>query len=743
MFSLLILLFAGEVRALNLTLNVPTSGTESSTVAGLVSVDGGTNHPPLTVYLASGNTNRVAVTASVVIAPGESSAVFDLVLVNNDWIEEGVNVVIEAWLEDFIGDLDVLRVDDDESRTLALALPPLAAEGQGPMVNGGTISLAGRTTTNVVLALVSDRPQLMTVPALVTIMAGASNASFTLTCNDVGMTNTSESVPVRASGPGFLATTSTVTVLGLKPLKPALPSPLDLRPNVASAGTKLSWTTSTNLPTGTVYDVYFGTNANPTTLVGSTSSNAWALPLLAPLTTYYWRVVTRSTITVAGPVWQFTTRGVAYLRMSPVASLQVAGVPFSVTVSAWDELDRLVPNFTGPVALSGVLTHFFSETILPAPVHNVIGTGGYSVGYEFIPNTNITVTAVRSYFGATVTIWNQAGISLASRGVVGSGWSETPLLTPLQLTAGERYKVSYYRDLGHHWTTNAPPTFPHGVITQSYKALGTGQPTNPDPARWFLVDLRYFVRSAAHLFSPTNSGNFIDGAWTGNVTAWEPAMTLALRATPPVGFGSPAQGNTFLVAATNQPPLILSQPASAQTTRGAFTNFSITVLATPPISYQWRRGGLNLVDNGRISGATTATLLIEDAMESDAGLYSVLVSNAFGATLSSNASLTVSGSFDSDGDGASDRDEHLAGTDPTNALSVLKIILSATNQTVLTFIAQSNLSYSVQWRTNVFVPTWKNLTSVTATASVRTILVDTATAPAAERYFRVVTPSVP
>ena len=100
--------------------------------------------------------------------------------------------------------------------------------------------------------------------------------------------------------------------------------------------------------------------------------------------------------------------------------------------------------------------------------------------------------------------------------------------------------------------------------------------------------------------------------------------------------------------------------------------------------------------------------------------------------------------LDFDGDGMNNRDEYLSGTNPTNALSVLKIVLSATNAAQLNFTAQSNISYTVQWRTNLVQPAWSNLTSITAQPLVRTVLVDTATAPAgSERYLRIVTPLVP
>src|ERR1043165_6542876 len=69
---------------------------------------------------------------------------------------------------------------------------------------------------------------------------------------------------------------------------------------------------------------------------------------------------------------------------------------------------------------------------------------------------------------------------------------------------------------------------------------------------------------------------------------------------------------------------------------------------------------------------------------------------------------------DADGDGMSNRDEYIAGTDPTNALSVLKLTLTTTNTGLLEFVAQANIGYTVQYRTNLSSALWNNVTSISA-----------------------------
>jgi formylglycine-generating enzyme required for sulfatase activity len=59
------------------------------------------------------------------------------------------------------------------------------------------------------------------------------------------------------------------------------------------------------------------------------------------------------------------------------------------------------------------------------------------------------------------------------------------------------------------------------------------------------------------------------------------------------------------------------------------------------LSYQWQHNGTNLLENGRITGASSNVLQVANAQPEDAGDYTLVVSNSGGVTTSQVAALVV------------------------------------------------------------------------------------------------------
>ena len=87
-------------------------------------------------------------------------------------------------------------------------------------------------------------------------------------------------------------------------------------------------------------------------------------------------------------------------------------------------------------------------------------------------------------------------------------------------------------------------------------------------------------------------------------------------------------------------PTISVQPIGATVIAGSSTSFSVTATGTWPITYQWKHNGQDL-DGQLIAGAATSNLLLENVDASDAGSYTVVVSNEAGSVTSDAAVLTV------------------------------------------------------------------------------------------------------
>ena len=89
-----------------------------------------------------------------------------------------------------------------------------------------------------------------------------------------------------------------------------------------------------------------------------------------------------------------------------------------------------------------------------------------------------------------------------------------------------------------------------------------------------------------------------------------------------------------LAAALPQPLVITNQPRSQTIIAGTQASFSVGVSGAP-VSYQWRTNGIS------IPGATTASFSIARVQLINAGIYSVVASNALGTVVSDNAVLSV------------------------------------------------------------------------------------------------------
>ncbi len=134
--------------------------------------------------------------------------------------------------------------------------------------------------------------------------------------------------------------------------------------------------------------------------------------------------------------------------------------------------------------------------------------------------------------------------------------------------------------------------------------------------------------------------NFVEGAQYvvfRGVAVTNGGAPVTIKAHP--GLAGDALLNGMQIASATvvagTPPSIVTQPQSQTADVGSAVTFTVTAGGTAPLSYQWRLGGANL------AGATGSALVLVNVQVTNAGNYSVDVTNASGSITSSNALLTV------------------------------------------------------------------------------------------------------
>jgi hypothetical protein len=131
--------------------------------------------------------------------------------------------------------------------------------------------------------------------------------------------------------------------------------------------------------------------------------------------------------------------------------------------------------------------------------------------------------------------------------------------------------------------------------------------------------------NGAAIFGATNSAYVLNGAKIGDAGSYSVQVTNAAGSVLSV----PAALTVL------QPPLITTQPIPQSVAIGSNATFSVVATGTAPLAFQWRFNG------AMILGATSSAYVLNSAQATNAGNYSVQVTNTAGSVLSAQAALSV------------------------------------------------------------------------------------------------------
>ncbi len=434
--------------------------------------------------------------------------------------------------------------------------------------------------------------------------------------------------------------------------------------------------------------VLIGTNvvSDTNNISGSTNS---LLVFNYPQTTnsgYYWVVVTNYAGSVTSSVYSLNVTNIPPTITVPPTN-QTAGLGsvaiFAVTASGtfplsyqWLKDGTNLMNGTNAIAggiFSGVtnatltisnlqLSDYGNYSVIVTNVAGSVPSSNALLTVQIPPliltqpqptNETLPVGGV-AYFVVTAAgkvplhyQWQVNGTNVANvYGFIGGANTNLLIIVNAQTTNNGNYTVivtnvsgSVTSSYAILMVTNIPPAITLQPADQTVGAKSTATfavnaiGTPPLSYRW-RVNGTNLVNANGHISGATNATLTISNVQTNDYGNYSVTVTN--------GGGLVISSNALLTVQTSPLILVQPQPTNQSLAVGSTATFTVSALGTVPLSYQWRRSGTNLVNGGRISGATTNVLTISNAQTNDTATnYLVIITNIAGSVTSSNAVLTV------------------------------------------------------------------------------------------------------
>jgi plastocyanin len=262
--------------------------------------------------------------------------------------------------------------------------------------------------------------------------------------------------------------------------------------------------------------------------------------------------------------------------------------------------------------------------------------------FRFTP-ANVTINA-----GDTVAWNNQQGFHDTVSGANGTPnglWNSTAQFGRLMFP-GESFSFTF----------NSGGTFPYfcsphvsvGMVGSVQVSAANTPPSitiiNPPNGASFAApaDIVFQANASDADGSITRVDFFVNGTPTGSATAPPYAVTLndlgpgsyALLATAFDNAGASASASVTVAVTGGDAPVITTPPQSQTVSPGGSAMFTVEARGAPPLSFQWFH------EQAAIPNGAGASLVLNNVTTNDAGVYTVVVSNAFGSA-SASARLSV------------------------------------------------------------------------------------------------------
>jgi hypothetical protein len=599
-----LLVYDNETATLQVVLPATATegqGTASGTV--LISAVPAAN---IVVGLSSSDITEIQVPTSVTIPAGQTSAVFTATVVDDNQIDGPQAVTVTAHVQNWTDGSTNITVLDNENLNLAVTLPASAWENVGVLTNAGSVGISGTLTTDLVVSVVSDMTNRLMVPSGVTIPAGQVSNTFDLTLVDNSVQDGDQTVTVTASVSGFANGTTSMVVKDDEVAPVIMVQPANQLVGVGGTAT-------------------FGGGVVSSYAVG-----------------YQW-YYNGAPLSDDGRISGSTTASLAILNTQTNDSGLYNVVVTNVFGSATSSNAILTAILCMP-APSGLVDWWPGEGNAndTAGTNNgtLVNGAGFAAGEV---GQAFSLDGVQSY----VSIPDSPSLDSFISSITIEAWIKVTQFSPSQIWTAIVTKGDSSWRL-HRYGLTSRISF----STDGLSNVDLDGNKSVDDGQWHHVAAVYdgtnkfiYVDGTLDISTPATgsisqnnypvcigenaqmTGRIFDGL-IDEVSLYNRALTASeIQAI----YAAGSEGKCY----TPAPPVILTQPPDQTVMVGGSATFNVTASGTLPLAYQWNFNGTNIV------GATNTSLTLTNVQLYQAGNYTVLVTNAYGSILSSNAVLTV------------------------------------------------------------------------------------------------------
>jgi hypothetical protein len=302
-------------------------------------------------------------------------------------------------------------------------------------------------------------------------------------------------------------------------------------------------------------------------------------------------------------------RGGSPIVGATAAQLQIAQVSATDAGGYTARISSVVETITSAVAQVTILQSpptivsqpQSAQVVLGAAASLTVSATGTDLSYQWLKNDGPIAGATSSTFTlSSVTAADEGSYRVTVSNAFGSVTSEAAVVSLMVAPVIVESPASTNLAVG-------------GTIRLSVSATGT----QPFTFAWF--------KNGALLPAATNDSLIISAATTNESGAYQARVSNA------AGFATSAAANVAVLEA----PGIVTQPIGGDLLEGSRLMLSVLARGSGVLSYQW------FLNGSAINGATGASFEIASASASNAGSYSVRVSNLIGSATSAAAAVRV------------------------------------------------------------------------------------------------------